>query len=102
MKTFQIIIDAELRPILPRYMEIQYSELELMEEALEKKDCPAIRMLGHKLKGSGSSFGFTLLTVLGEAIEQAGKDEDLASARDQVARVRDYLQHVHVNFSDEV
>lgn len=98
--TIPIAIDADLEPILPRYMELQQSELALMEQALADGDAETLRMLGHKLKGSGSSFGFDLLTDMGAAIEQAGMSGDLAEARTQVDRVRHYLEHVQVTFTN--
>lgn len=96
MNKFQVTVDPELEAIIPRYMEIRFEELAQLEQAIADEDGETARMLGHKLKGTGASYGFEKLTELGAAIEISAKDNDLATARDLAVEVRSYIENVEV------
>lgn len=100
MKPFQVTVDPDLETIMPRYMEIQFRELGLMEEALASGNSEAVRMLGHKLKGSGTSYGFPALTELGAATEIAGKADDLTTASKLIGQIRSYLENVEIIYGE--
>jgi len=97
---FQVIVDPELKSILPRYMELRWEELELLEHAIQVDDAEIIRMLGHKLKGTGSSYGFHALTQLGAAIEITGKSGNLDETKKLSAQLRDYLENVDIVYQE--
>lgn len=101
MGKFQVIVDADLAPILPRYLEMRREELVRLEQALDSGDGDGVRMLGHKLKGTGTSYGFPRLTELGAAIEIAGKTDDFTTAATLTAELRSYLENVEVVFDVE-
>jgi len=100
MDKFQVVVDPELEPILPRYMEIRWEELALLEQAVESGDGDAARLLGHKLKGSGTSYGFPKLTELGAAIEVAGREDDCATAGKLAGELRSYIENVEVVYGE--
>ncbi len=99
MEKFQIVIDPDLEPLMPRYFDIRWRELEEMEQSIKHHDANTTRMLGHKLKGTGTSYGFPKLTELGAAIEIAGKAGDLAEAESLAAEVRSYLENVEIVYA---
>ncbi len=99
MDTFQVVIDPDLEPLMPRYFDIRWKELAEMELSIEHHDADTTRMLGHKLKGTGTSYGFPKLTELGGAIEIAGKAGDLAEAAALAAEVRSYLENVEIVYA---
>ena len=100
MTKFQVTVDADLEPIMDRYFEIQMRELGSLEQAISAEDGETARQLGHKLKGTGTSYGFARLTELGAAIEQAGKSNDLDAARKLAGQVRSYLENVDIVFKE--
>ena len=100
MTLFQVTVDAELESIMDRYFEIQKRELATMEQAIVDDDAETVRMLGHKLKGTGSSYGFTRLTELGAAIEVAAKTGELSQAKALTAQVRSYMDNVHIVYKE--
>jgi len=100
-KRFQVIVDSMLEPVMDRYFEIRYDELEQMEQALVEGDAETIALLGHRLKGSGTSYGFVRLTELGTIIEKAGREAKLDDAREPLAEVRSYLDAVDVVFGEQ-
>lgn len=100
MTRFQVTVDAELEPIMDRYFAIQRKELGLMKEAIADGDAETVRRLGHKLKGTGTSYGFPLLTEMGAGIEIAAKNDDLTKAEELVTRVSNYIDNVEVVFEE--
>lgn len=100
MAKFQVIVDAMLEPIMDRYLELRMEELEQTEAAIASGDADTIRMLGHRLKGTGTSYGFERLTELGAAIEMAGKEGRLDEAAVLTAEVRAYVENVEVVFEE--
>lgn len=100
MAKFQIVVDAMLEPIMDRYLELREEELGQTEEAIAAGDSEAVRMLGHRLKGSGTSYGFVRLTELGADLEAAAKEDDLVQAGKLAAEVRAYLDNVEVVFEE--
>ena len=83
-----------------RYLEIQQREMSAMEQAIAADDALAVSRLGHKLKGTGTSYGFVRLTELGAAIEIAGKDGKLDEVKMLAAQVRSYLENVDIVFEE--
>lgn len=98
---FQVVLDPDLEQILPRYFEIRLDELRQMEQAASTGDTETVRLLGHRLKGTGSSYGFSRLTELGAAIEVAGKGGQLDSAEPLIAEVRKYLENVEIIYGEQ-
>ena len=50
--------------------------------------------LGHKLKGTGGTYGFHKMSQIGGRIEQMGSDGDLAGIEKEVIELNDYLDRV--------
>lgn len=100
MPRIKVVVDPELKPIMGRYMEIRRQEQDLLETALKQGDLESVRQLGHKLKGTGTSFGFDQLTDWGEAIEFAGRDRDHDRAAKVAAEVRFFLDNVDIVYGE--
>ena len=83
-----------------RYMEIRRRELDELEAAIADRDSESVRLLGHKLKGTGASFGFDHLTEWGALIELAGRDEDLDQAATVTEEVRHFIENVDIVFGE--
>lgn len=100
MERFTVVVDASLEPIMPRYLKLRREELAAMEAALDAGHAESLRLLGHRLKGTGASYGFEELTRLGSAIEILAQAADLRSAAGLVAEVRQYLENMDVVFEE--
>lgn len=100
MPRIKIVVDPELQPIMGRYIEIRLEELGQLEMALAGEDAEGVRQLGHKLKGTGASFGFDQLTEWGAAIESAGREGDLELAAGVAAEVRFFLENVDIVYGE--
>ncbi|WP_319763864.1 Hpt domain-containing protein [Maridesulfovibrio sp.] len=93
-----IPVDEDLEAIMPRYLEIRQRELSELENAVEKKDFETIRLLGHRLKGTGSSYGLDELTRLGTIIEDKALEQELTSISKHTAVIRHFLEHLDIKY----
>jgi len=100
MARFPVTVDAMLEPIMDRYLELRMEELVAMENAIPARDAETVRMLGHRLKGTGTSYGFERLTELGASMEIAGKEENMPKARELAGEIRAYLENIDVIFEE--
>jgi HPt (histidine-containing phosphotransfer) domain-containing protein len=56
------------------YVKSLANKAEHLAQALSSRDFETIKRLGHQLKGSGATYGFPELSVLGSQLEAAGDD----------------------------
>lgn len=74
----------------PAYLERKRADLSFYRTLLASGDLESIRLLAHKMKGTGTGYGFPALTKLGGAIESAavaGNRVELAAKIAEMARV---------------
>ncbi|HEX4595219.1 MAG TPA: ATP-binding protein, partial [Bryobacteraceae bacterium] len=91
-----VMVDARLRAVVPGYLESRRRDVQSILEALERSDYETIRDMGHKMSGTGSSYGFSRITQVGAALESAAKEQDSAEIRSQVTHLSRYLDAVEV------
>lgn len=86
-----IRIDAEIWDLVPEYLERRRGDLRALRTALGADDLQTLRVLGHKMRGSGASYGFARISELGRSLEQAACEGDLDGARAQVDALASHL-----------
>lgn len=69
-------VGPEVRLLVPGFLAARRREHERMLSCLLDEDFEQIARLGHRLKGSGGSFGFPELTSLGARLEAVARDND--------------------------
>ncbi|MFH1914367.1 MAG: Hpt domain-containing protein [Pseudomonadota bacterium] len=99
MKPFTVTVDADLAAIMPRYFELQRADLAAAAEATATGRTEVVRLFGHRLKGTGASYGFPRLSELGAAIEEAALATDLDRAAELSAEVARFLDAVRVVYA---
>lgn len=100
-EVFTVVVEPELAAIMPRYFELQRAELAAIGQAVARGDAEAPRVFGHRLKGTGASYGFPRLTELGAAIERAALGGDLEGAARLAAEVGRFLDNVRVVYGGQ-
>ena len=88
-----VCVEPYLALHIPRFLENRRTEIERLRESARADDLGAVRAVGHKLKGSGGTFGFDDLSVLGERLEKTSERTDALGTLDELGW---YLEHVHV------
>ena len=94
----RVVVDPSLEDIVPGYLENRRKDVALLRKALEASDFPAMRMTGHKIKGTGGGYGFPVLTEIGGAIEAAALAQDAAALREKIAALDGYLGKIEVEY----
>lgn len=73
-------LEALVRALIPAYLAARRDDCQRLETAIADRDHATIRDLGHRLAGSGASYGFPAISAVGSRLEAAAKLRDLASA----------------------
>ena len=91
-----VYVDAEIKDLIPGFLERSRKNVESISEALDQGDYETICTLGHKMKGNGGGYGFDALTDMGGSIERAAKERNDRQVQHLADDVAAYLQHVEV------
>lgn len=84
------------RDLVAEYLERCRSNLPLLQAAVDQNQHGQVRVLGHRMKGTGAPYGFSRLTEIGAGIEQAATDQNSAALRRFVAELDEYLSRVEI------
>lgn len=91
-------IESELEPVVPEFLEKRRMDCDLLEHYLNAGDYSSIRLLGHRMKGTGGSYGFDEITSIGEIIEEGSLTTDTAAIHGAIGALRSYLERVEVAY----
>lgn len=84
--------EAAVRRLVPGYLSKREKDLVTLRHAYHEGALALVRDIGHRLAGSGSSYGFEGLTALGRALEEAAEQEDRAAIGPLIAALERELQ----------
>lgn len=65
---------------IQKYLERRFTDIENCRLALQRGDLSVCEIVGHQLKGNGSTFGFPEISTVGKSLELAAKAHDTDSA----------------------
>jgi len=89
-------VRAILKDMIPGFLESRRKEVEAIRLALGSEEFESIRVMGHNMKGIGSSYGFPPITEFGRQLETAAvakTPDEIIKAVDELA---DYLSRVKI------
>ncbi len=66
-------VEPAIRRLLPNYLAHRTEDIALLHAAIASDDFAAIASIGHKMKGTGTSYGLPRITEIGSVLEAAGK-----------------------------
>ncbi len=95
----RVLVEQGMEEVVPKYLNKRRAEIPLYRKALEDGNFEAIKDLGHKMKGTGTGYGFPLLTELGGALESAAKGMDAAEIKVKTEALARYLDAVELEYS---
>jgi CheY-like chemotaxis protein len=87
-------LDEDCAELVPAYLEKRCEELIVLQKALAAGEFDTLYRLGHNLRGSGGSYGFPLMTEIGERLEKAAKAQDSKTVAHEIEQLRDHLGDV--------
>jgi DNA-binding NarL/FixJ family response regulator len=79
------------RELVSEYLEDCGNNLIDLKAAVKRRDYERARVSGHGMKGTGSPYGFPMLTKLGAEIERAASCEEAPELEKRVDELAEYL-----------
>jgi HPt (histidine-containing phosphotransfer) domain-containing protein len=79
--------DDVVKSLLPTFLQRRAGDVQRIRDALALNDFKVIATIGHNLRGNGASYGFPMLSSIGEAMEKGAVARDAAA----IARALDLL-----------
>lgn len=67
-------VEEKIKKMLPKYIKNREADLQKITEAFKAGQLEDIQMIGHRIKGNATSFGFPELSELAARIEVAARD----------------------------
>ena len=92
-------VEDGMEDVVPAYLDKRRAEIPVYLAALDRADFDTIRNLGHKMKGTGTGYGFPVLTEIGGVLEQAAKTGEAALIRESLRRLQLYVESVDLKYS---
>jgi HPt (histidine-containing phosphotransfer) domain-containing protein len=87
-------VDPDLRDLIPGYLKNRHKDIAAIKKALITADFDKIRVLGHSMRGSGGGYGFMSISKIGEAFEEAAKENNPEQIKIHLDKLSDFLQRV--------
>jgi CheY-like chemotaxis protein/HPt (histidine-containing phosphotransfer) domain-containing protein len=88
-----------LRARIPGYLASCDADVAAIQFALAAGDLVRIQALSHNLKGTGSAYGFSRITRLGDQLESAAKAGDNTEIAEQLRNLARYLADIRATTS---
>ena len=94
----RIIIEVNPRigDIVDGYLEHRNTDVDYLLRALDHNEFDQIRHLAHDLVGTGGSFGFEGMSLIGRSLESAAENRQTNEIKLLVEDLADYLSRVQV------
>lgn len=77
-------VPVDLYHLIPAFLDRREKELTELENLFNQRDFAAIKALGHKLKGTGTGYGFKAISEAGRDLETAAIAEDMLELRKRI------------------
>ena len=87
-----------MEDVVPGYLAKRRAEVPFYTAALAREDFDAIRNMAHKMKGTGSGYGFPLLTEMGATLEKASTEKDGEQLGECIKQFAQYLETIELKY----
>ena len=94
--TIVIQVNPRIGDIVDSYLGHRNQDVESLLGALERGEFDRIRHMAHDLVGTGGSFGFDNMSLIGRSLESAALKEETEEIKQLVQDLADYLSNVKV------
>lgn len=91
-------IDADLKDLIPQFVENRTKDIKNLETLVEKNDSVAIAQLAHKIKGAAAGYGFVHLSELASDMEMAAKNGNTAPLKSLLEQMRTHFSNIEIKF----
>jgi CheY-like chemotaxis protein len=91
-----LLEDPDTAPLVPAFLENRREDVVAIRSLLEQGAYGGIESIGHKMKGTGRSYGFEAISRIGSDIEFAAHQQDAATVERLLASLEQYLSRVKI------
>jgi HPt (histidine-containing phosphotransfer) domain-containing protein len=91
-----VYADPDFADNIPWYLGQVKEYTDAIAAAMEKADFETVRTAGHRMKGSGASFGFDPISQMGKSLEQAAKEKNIDQTQKIAKELSEYIDLVEV------
>jgi CheY-like chemotaxis protein len=88
--------DPDTAPLVPGFLQNRRDDVDAIRPLIEAADFGRVQALGHRMKGTGKSYGFAEISRIGSAIELAAHQNDAVALEKLVNELDAYLTRVKV------
>jgi CheY-like chemotaxis protein len=93
---YLVSLDPDLEELIPSFLKKMETNIHTLEEALRNNDLDGTKAAAHKLKGSFSIYGFSIMSGICAEIENSVKLENKESALEHLSSLTDYFTNVKI------
>lgn len=94
--SISVSVDRDLEDLVPGFLENRRKDIREVRASIESEDFDIMRVIGHRMKGSGGGYGFAEISEIGAEIENAANARDAATVARNIDRLSDYLERVTI------
>lgn len=91
-----VLEDPDTAPLVPGFLQNRREDVDAMRPLIDAADFGRVQALGHRMKGTGKSYGFPEISRIGAAIELAAHQNDAVALERLVGELDAYLTRVKV------
>jgi CheY-like chemotaxis protein/HPt (histidine-containing phosphotransfer) domain-containing protein len=91
-----VLDDADTAPLVPGFLANRREDVDGMRALIEAGDFGRVQALGHRMKGTGKSYGFAEISRIGAGIELAAHQNDAVTLERLVNDLDAYLTRVRI------
>lgn len=99
-RRIRIPIEPGMEDVVPFYLDKRRKEISQYRQALANRDFDSIRMLGHKMRGTGAGYGFAELTSIGAEIEKSALTRNVFDIMTTVDKLARYIDRVELKYPE--
>lgn len=92
----RVAVPDYVYPLIPSFLDNRRDDISTIRDALARQDYGTIRLLGHRMKGDGGSYGLDRITEIGAALEEAAAGPDVEGIRRSLDDLSDFVTRLEV------
>lgn len=92
----KVAVEDWLKPVVGGYLDNRRADIGRLRDALEQGDYSTIRLLGHRMAGTGGGYGFGPITDIGNTLEESALAGDISRMRASIDDLDRYLQSIQL------
>ncbi len=92
LESTPVLVDPDIADLIPTYLANVRKNVAEIGDLVARGEGDEVRKLGHNLKGTGTTYGFTEISRFGATIESRAREGDVASAGDAALALGTYLE----------